>query len=158
MSQLNRSMKVERSLEDLAEILGSRPPDWLLTFANIAVHAGEAAGERRAEAMTREPRRARHVTIDLTDCPPTDENDRIDFACRWETSGFRWVFPAFEGRLVAERDDSGSLVSIEGSYAEPSSTGDPGGEAAVSFAADVAATTLLNVVRVAVEEQARSGA
>ena len=151
-------MRIDRPLEDLAEILGSRPSDWLVPFASIAAHAGEAAGERRAEAISRGPRRARRVTIDLTDLPPGDETDRIDFAFTWETSGFRWVFPLFEGRIVAVRDPGGCAVSIEGSYRDPSSADDPGGREAATFAADICATTLLNTLRSAVEEQARSGA
>lgn len=151
-------MVIDRPIEDLAEILGSRPSDWLVPFASIAAHAGEAAGERRAEAITRGPRRARRVTIDLADVPAGDETDRIEFAFTWETSGFRWVFPFFEGRIVAARDATGCVVSIEGSYRDPSSAEGPGGPEAAAFAADTSATTLLNTLRAAVEEQARSGA
>ena len=158
LSHISRSLRVDRPLEDLAEILGARPSDWLLPFARIAVHAGESAGDRRAEEIVRGPRRTRHVQIDLTDVPPGDEPDRIDFAIVWETSGFRWVFPTFDGRIVAVRDEGGCVVTLEGSYREPVAAEGPAGREAASAAATASASTLLNVVRSAVEEQARQGA
>lgn len=158
LSELSRSLKIDRPLEDLAEILGTRPADWLLPFARIAVHAGESAGDRRAEEISRGPRPTRHVQIDITDLPPGDEPDRVDFAVVWETSGFRWVFPSFDGRIVAVRDEGGCLITIEGSYRDPLSASGPAGSEAASAAASASATTLLNVVRTAIEEQARQGA
>jgi hypothetical protein len=151
-------LKVDRPLEDLAELLGARPADWLVPFARIAAHAGESAGDRRAEKIARGPRRARHVTIDLADLPPGDDTDRVDFTLLWETTGFRWVFPSFEGRIVAERDAHGCVVTIEGSYREPAAASDPAGEEAVTAAASASAATLLSVVRTAVEEQASQDA
>ena len=145
-------------MEDLAEILGARPSDWLIPFARIAVHAGEAAGDRRAEEIARGPRPTRHVTIDLTDLPPRDDTDRIDFALLLETTGFRWVFSSFEGRIIAVRDADGCVVTLEGSYREPPAASDPAGEEAAGAAAFATAATLLNLVRTAVEEQARQGA
>lgn len=158
VSQISRSLKVERPLEDLAELLGTRPSDWLMPFARIAVYAGESAGDRRAEEISRGPRPIRHVQIDLTDLPPGDEPDRVDFAIVWETSGFRWVFPSFDGRIVAVREEDGCVVTIEGSYSDPAAASGPAGKEAASAAASASATTLLNVVRAAVEEQARQGA
>lgn len=158
VSELSRSLRVDRPLEDLAEILGTRPSDWLVPFARIAAHAGESAGDRRAEEIARRPRGSRHVQIDLTDLPPEDETDRVDFAFTWETSGFRWVFPSFDGRIVAVRDRDGCIISIEGSYRDPISVSDPAGAEAASAAASTSASTLLSVVRAAVEEQARQGA
>jgi hypothetical protein len=158
VSELSRSLKVERPLEDLAELLGSRPPDWLVPFARIAVHAGESAGDRRAEEIARRPRQTRHVQIDLTDLPAGDEPDRVDFAFLWETSGFHWVFPSFDGRIVAVRDENGCILTIEGSYRDPASAAGPAGNEAASAAASATATTLLNLVRTAIEEQARQDA
>src|SRR6266542_7134623 len=97
VSELHSSLRVERSLEDVAEILGTRPADWLVPFARIAVHAGEAAGQRQSAVTHSGPRRTRKVTIDLTDLPAGDEADRLEVAFHWETAGFRWVFPSFEG-------------------------------------------------------------
>lgn len=158
VSQISRSLRVDRPLEDLAEILGTRPSDWLVPFARIAVHAGESAGDRRAEEISRGPRRTRDVYIDLTDLPPGDEPDRVDFAIAWETTGFRWVFPSFDGRIVAVRDEGGCVVTLEGSYREPAAAEGPAGREAASAAASASAATLLNVMRTAVEEQARQGA
>ncbi len=158
MSQLSRSLKVSRPLEDLAEILGARPSDWLVPFARIAAHAGESAGDRRAEEIMRGPGRTRRVTIDLADQPAGDDSDRVDFGLLWETTGFRWVFPSFLGRIIALRDEGGCVVRMEGSYREPAAASDPAGEEAVTAAASASAATLLNLVRAAVEEQARQGA
>jgi len=158
VSELQSSLRVERSLEDVAEILGARPADWLLPFARIAVHAGEAAGDRRSSVVTRGPRRTRKVTIDLTDLPPADETDELEVAISWETTGFRWVFPSFAGRIVARREDAGCVVTIEGSYREPVAAFEGQGTDAASVAATASASTLLHVVRTAVEEQARQGA
>jgi hypothetical protein len=149
-------MKIERPLEDLAEILGTRPSDWLLPFASIAVHAGEAAGERRADVASRGPRRQRRIEIDITDPASSDENDRIDIGLSWQTAGFRWVFPSFDGHIVVVRDaPSSCVVTIEGSYRIPNSARDAGAARAVSLAADTSATMLLSTLRTAVEEQAR---
>jgi hypothetical protein len=154
---VSKSIRVARSIEDLADLLGSRPGEWLVPFASIAVHSGEAAAARRS-GMTigAGPRRVRRISIDLTDVPQADDAERIDAGVQWETSGFRWVFQSFDGRIVATRlaDDS-CAVSIEGSFRPAASTGEDA--EAVSTAAETAVAMLLSTVREAIEEQARAG-
>jgi hypothetical protein len=142
-------------LEDLADLLGSRPPDWLLAFARIAVHTGDAAGARRAGVLNQSMRRrVRRITIDLTDVPQNDDAARIDAGVVWESSGFQWMFRHFEGRIVAARDtDFSCTVTVEGSYGHPR----PADLDALAAAADAALSTLLSTLRDAVEEQARAG-
>jgi len=154
--KISKSIRVERSLEDLADLFGSRPPEWLVRFASIAVHTAEAAGARRAGALIAGgPRRVRRIAIDLSDVPQVDDASRIDAGVRWETSGFRWAFSSFEGRVVARRESSEvCTLALEGTYAKPTSAGD---RDAVSAAADAALSMLLTTLRDAVEEQARAG-
>jgi hypothetical protein len=154
---ITKSIRVERSLEDLADLLGSRPPEWLVAFASIAAHTGDAAGARRA-GLLKQPsqRRVRRITIDLTDVPQNDDASRVDAGVEWETSGFGWMFTKFEGRLVAAREsDYSCTVTIEGlfEYSRSSGTADP---EAVAAAADTALSMLLTTLRDAVEEQARA--
>jgi hypothetical protein len=158
VSTINKSIRVERSLEDLAELLGSRPPDWLVAFASIAVHTGDAAGARRAGVIKQSTRRrVRRITIDLTDVPQNDELSRIDAGVVWETSGFPWMFTRFEGRIVAARDsDFSCTVTVEGSYGHSRSAGAADLDA-VAAAAGTAVSMLLSTLRDAVEEQARAG-
>jgi hypothetical protein len=151
--------RVERPIEDLAEILGARPPDWLAPFASIAVYAGEAAAERRSGAGLRAPADARSVSIDLRDLPAPDDSEHVDAGVQLHTHGFRWAFPAFEGRIVLERESAGScVVSIEGSYDLPPAAAEPDGRARAALAAESIVAVLLRTLRDAVEEQARSDA
>lgn len=155
MIEISKNIRIERSLEDLADLLGTRPPDWLVAFASIAVHTGDAAGARRA-GVTQPPtmRRVRRITIDLTDVPQNDDAARVDAGVVWEASGFPWIFSRFEGRIVATREtDYSCIVSIEGSY-EPQLSGD---QDATSAAVETAVSMLLSTLRDAVEEQARAG-
>jgi hypothetical protein len=158
VSTIIKSIRVERSLEDIADLLGSRPPDWLVAFASIAVHTGDAAGARRTGVLKQSTsRRVRRIAIDLTDVPQNDDASRIDAGLVWETSGFDRMFTRFEGRIVAARDtDFSCIVTVEGSYSIPRSSGDTDPDA-VAAAADTAVSTLLSTLRDAVEEQARAG-
>jgi hypothetical protein len=159
VSTIIKSIRVERSLEDLADLFGSRPPDWLVAFASIAVHTGDAAGARRAGVLKQSTRRrVRRVTIELTDVPQNDDAARIDAGVVWETSGFHWMFSQFQGRIVAARDSEFSCtVTVEGSYGRSPSSGAADREAAAAAAAaDTAVSMLLSTLRDAVEEQARA--
>ncbi len=160
MPKISKSVRVDRSLEDLASLLGTRPPDWLIPFASIAVHTGEAAGARRAGvSATSGPRRARRIVIDLDDVPQHDAGSRVDAGIRWEASGFRWTFSSFNGRIVATRESVGSCeISIEGDYELPASVKGNQGRRSAAVAADTAAQMLLSTLKDAVEEQARTGA
>ena len=157
MAEITKSIRVERSLEDLADLLGSRPPEWLIAFASIAAHTGDAAGARSAGVLKPSSQRGvRRITIDLTDVPQTDDASRVDAGVVWKTSGFGWMFTMFEGRLVAAREsDNSCTVTIEGSY-ERSRTAGPADPDAVAVAADTAVSMLLATLRDAVEEQART--
>lgn len=156
MAGITKTIRVERSLEDLADLLGSRPPEWLAAFASIAAHTGDAAGARSAGVLQHSPqRRVRRITIDLTDVPQNDDPARVDAGVHWETSGFGWMFTAFEGRFVAAREtDFSCTVSIEGSYKRSGTA--PADVDAVAVAADTAVSMLLTTLRDAVEEQARA--
>ena len=157
MPEITYSTRVARPLEDLAEILGHRPADWLAPFASIAAHAGEAAGDRSAGTAPRGPRRSRNIDIDLADGPPDDDFARVDAVIRWHTSGFRWTFPQFEGRIVARPDTAEACsVSLEGRYELPPGADDRGGYEAATIAAETAASMLLSTLRAAVEEQVRT--
>lgn len=159
MPKISYTMRVERPIEDLAEILGSRPPDWLVPFASIAVHAGDAAGARRAGTSERGPRRARRILIELSDPPVADDSDRIDAALHWRTTGFRWAFAVFDGRIEVTRESPrSSTVSLEGVYEPPRAAVGPEGEALAAHAAGITLAVLLRTLRDAVEEQVRSGA
>jgi hypothetical protein len=155
--EIKKSIRIERSVEDLADLLGTRPPDWLVAFASIAVHTGDAAGARQA-GVTQPPtsRRVRRITIDLTDVPQNDDASRVDAGVVWEASGFPWMFSRFEGRIVAMREtDYSCVVSIEGSYEAPRSGSTD--TRAASAAIETAVSMLLSTLRDAVEEQARAG-
>jgi hypothetical protein len=158
VTTITKSIRVERSLEDLADLLGARPPHWLVAFASIAVHTGDAAGARRAGVLQQStPRRVRRITIDLTDVPQNDDASRVDAGVEWETSGFPWMFSNFEGRIVAVREsDYSCTVTVEGSYDRARSAG-PADPDAVTTAVDTAVSMLLSTLRDAVEEQARAG-
>jgi hypothetical protein len=157
--ELIQITRVDRPLQDIATLLGHRPADWLTSFASIAAHAGEAVAERVVPPGPRSARRSKTVTVDLADVPPEDDFARVDAAIEWHTSGFRWVFPSFRGRVTAVREtDEVCIVSLEGTYetpasAEASAEGDP-----ARLAAEAAAEMLLRTLRAAVEEQVRSGA
>lgn len=156
MSTITKTIRVERSLEYLADLLGSRPPEWLLPFASIAVHTAEMGAQRRTGMSLKRPSRTRRISIDLTDVPQNDEIARVDVGVLWETRGFAHIFTSFEGRIVATRDsDEACTVALEGSYAPPK--GRPGrhDHAAATAAAEAAIETLLSTLRDAVEEQAR---
>ena len=153
MATITRSIRIGRSIEDLADLLGARPPEWLLPFASIAVHTAEAASARRAGTPPSASSRTRRISIDLTDVPQNDEASRVDAGVRWETRGFAHIFASFHGRIVATRNpDDSCSVTIEGSYTPPKGrVGRRDHEAAAS-----AVEGLLSTLRAAVEEQARA--
>jgi hypothetical protein len=157
VTEISKSIRVERSLEDLADILGARPAEWLVPFASIAAHCGDAAGARHVGVLQQTTRRrVRRITVDLTDVPQTDDLSRVDAGLLWETSGFRWMFSTFEGRVVATREtDNSCIIAVEGSFKRPRSVG-AADRAAVTVAVETATSMLLNTLRDAVEEQARA--
>ncbi|TMK19983.1 MAG: hypothetical protein E6G68_05230 [Actinobacteria bacterium] len=159
MPHIRQSTTVARRIEDLAEILGARPADWLVAFARIAVYTAEAAGDRRAGLLRRGPAPDRSVVIDLSDAPAADDYERVDATIHWTTDGFRWAFTEFDGRLVARRESATStVVTLEGAYRLPEGAAIPNASEAAKLTADTAVALLLRTIRDAVEEQSRSGA
>lgn len=157
MSTITKTTRVERSVEDLAELFGARPPEWLLPFASIAAHTAEAAAVRRSGVARRARTRSRRITIDLTDVPQNDEVARVDVGVRWETRGFALVFSSFEGRIIATRTtEVACRVTLDGVYTPPRGRSARHDQAAVASAAEAALETLLSTLRDAVEEQARA--
>jgi hypothetical protein len=151
--------RVERPLEDLAALFGHRPADWLGSFASIAVHAGEAAAGRVGHGVSSASRRAKHVTAGLSDLPPEDDFARVDVAITVRSSGFRWAFPSFEGRITAVQDtETACLVTLEGEFELPAGASSEQGRRAAAVAAETATSMLLSTLRAAVEEQVRSNA
>lgn len=152
MSTISKTIRVGRSLEDLADLLGARPPEWLLPFASIAVHTAESSAARRGGSAATSAR-ARRISIDLTDVPQDDDAARVDVGVQWETRGFSHVFSRFEGRLVATRNhDESCSVTITGQYASPKGRIGRRDHDAAENAVDM----LLSTLRTAVEEQARA--
>ena len=157
MQRIRQSTIVERRIEDLAELLGARPADWLHAFARIAAHTAEAGGERAEGAFQRGRAAERHVVIDLTDAPQDDDTDRIDAGVRWTNEGFRWVFAAFDGRLVARRSSPTTTeITLEGTLQYPQSAKDEAARDRARATADAALSQLLLTLRRAVEEEARA--
>jgi hypothetical protein len=157
VSTITKTMRVERPLEDLAELLGARPPEWLIPFASIAVHTAEAAAVRRSGVARRPRARSRRITIDLEDVPQNDEVSRVDVGVRWETRGFALVFASFEGRIIATRtNDVACVVTLDGVYTPPRGRSSRQDQVAVASAAEAAIEKLLSTLRDAVEEQARA--
>lgn len=149
-----QSTSIDRSLEDLVEILSARPADWVVPFLRIAAHAGEAAAGRSLGQSS--PPGPRLVTVELGD-PIEDDLDEVVVPLRWRTSGFRWVPTSFAGRVAIHRlSAGGSLVRMEGSYVLPDSTSGPAATHAASVAVEATIATFLRSLRAAAEEQARS--
>lgn len=152
MSTITKTIRIERSIQDLADLFGARPPEWLLPFASIAVHAAESAAARRAGPAPASPG-SRRISIDLTDVPQDDDAARVDVGVQWETRGFAHVFSRFGGRIVATRNDDGSCsLTIEGAYNPPKGRLGRRDHAAAENAVEM----LLSTLRTAVEEQARA--
>ena len=153
-----KTIRVERSLEDLAVLLGSRPPEWLLPFASIAAHAAEAAAVRRTGFAPKIAPRMKRISIDLTDVPQNDEVARVDAGVRWENRGFALMFSRFEGRIIATRnEDESCTVVVDGWYTPPRRRNSRPDDDAVAAASETAIEMLLDTLRAAVEEQARAG-
>lgn len=155
MPTISHEVRIDRPIEDLAELLGHHPDDWLGRFASIASNAAETealrlhGGPRGGDTRT--------VNVVVSDPGVDDEStlDRLSVPLRWETSGYRWFFRVFEGRIALfGLPAGGCIVRLEGSYA-----GRPGADRAEQrIAAEAGATTLLRLMREAAEEQARSQA
>ena len=157
MPHIRHTITVERRIEDLAELLGARPAEWLDAFARIAAHTAEAASERAAGTFGRGRSGERHVTIDLTDAPQGDEPDRVDAALRWTNEGFRWIFSSFEGRLTARRaSPTTTEIVLEGTLHYPGSAAGEAARRRTHDAADAAINQLLLTFCRAVEEEARA--
>jgi len=141
----------------MAEILSTRPPDWMVPFLRIAAFAGETAagGGGRLAADEAPPRR---VLVDLLDPPHGGDPSERLVLLRWRTYGYRYVPPSYAGRLVIRGGIDGSCeVTLEGSYALPDTAEGEDDAHAAAVATSVMVTTFLRSLREAAEEQARTG-
>jgi hypothetical protein len=150
----SEAIQIQRPFEDVADLLASRPADWIEPFLRIAVHSGEAAAGRSVEAAPQPG--SRHLAVELLPAVPGTDQSELLVPLRWRTGGFHWVPPSYAGRIVLRRVsfDACEMV-LEGSYALPGSARDRSGADATSVAAAATVATFLRSFRAAVEEQAR---
>jgi hypothetical protein len=152
---ISHEVRIDRSIEDLAELLGHHPDDWLGRFASIASNAAETAALRLHGGPGGSDTRSVNVVVSDPGLDDESTLDRLSIPLRWETSGYHWFFRVFEGEIALFGLPAGAcIVRLEGSYAGPAGA-DP---AEQRIAAEAGATTLLRLMREAAEEQARSEA
>lgn len=148
------TIRIDRPIDELAELLSIRPADWLVPFVRIAAYTGEAAAGRSVHVPS--PPGHRQISVELFQTASGDGYSEIVVPIRWRTAGFDWVPPAYAGRLILRRASSGSTeVTLEGSYALPATAFEERHATASEVATQATVLTLLRSFRVAVEEQAR---
>lgn len=148
------AISIDRPFEELADLLSSRPADWVVAFVRIAAHAGEAATARSLGLTSSSGSREIHVEL-LRPLPGTGENEMV-VPLRWRTSGFRWVPPTYAGRLVVRTvSPTACEIELDGSYALPPSVEDDAGAEAAAIANRAAVATFLRSLRAAAEERPR---
>jgi hypothetical protein len=154
MTVSQTTIRIDRPFEELAELLSARPSDWIEPFLRIAAHAGEAAAGRSVSEAAAPG--SKHLAVDLLAAVPGENADELVVPVRWRTGGFRWVPPAYAGRIVVRRISSEMCeMELEGSYALPDTARDRDDAAAASVASEATVLTFLRSFRDAVEEQAR---
>lgn len=147
------TIRIERPFDELSELLSFRPADWLLPFVRIAAYTGEAAAGRSIHVPS--PPGHRQISVELS-TPANGEDGEITVPIRLRTSGFDWVPPAYAGRLILQRFSNHECdLTLEGSYALPSTASEERHAHASEVATQVTVLTLLRSFQVAVEEQAR---
>jgi hypothetical protein len=154
MADVQERLEIERPIEELTRLLGTRPSDWLLPFLRIAAQAGDEAG-RRATHFVPELSRELAAHVEISDAALADDAglDEVSFPVRWRTAGYAWIARRFTGEIRVRRRGSGSAeLSISGTCEPP--TGPAHGPATIANRALV--VSLLRTLRDAVEEQARS--
>ena len=148
------TIRIERPIDELAELLSVRPADWLVPFVRIAAYNGEAAAGRAVDVPS--PPGHRQISVELFSSAAADDFGEFVVPIRWRTSGFDWVPPAYAGRLILHRASGDATeLTLEGSYALPSTATEERHASATEVATQVTVLTLLRSFRVAVEEQAR---
>ena len=147
------TIRIDRSFDDLAELLSARPADWVVPFLRIATHAGEAAAGRSLRLSS--PPGSRQLTVELLPAIARDDGELV-VPLRWRTGGFHWVPSSYAGRIVVRRVSARACeMLVEGSYAVPPTVIDLADAEAASVATEATVATFLRSFRVAVEEQAR---
>jgi len=148
------TIRIERPIDELAELLSVRPADWLVPFVRIAAYSGEAAAGRAVHVPS--PPGHRQISVELFSSDSGEDSGEIVVPIRWRTSGFDWVPPTYAGRLILRRaSNQATDLVLEGSYALPSTAIEERDASATEVATQVAVLTLLRSFCVAVEEQAR---
>ena len=147
---------IARPIDEIAEILETRPPDWMVPFLRIAAYAGERAASGMDSVAPASA--SRRVLVELVSSASGDDPAERIVLIRWRTYGYRHVPPSYAGRLVIRSDAEGSCeVSLDGSYALPDAARGEADAAATARASSVMVSTFLHALREAAEEQARSG-
>ncbi|MGH2785623.1 MAG: hypothetical protein ACRDJ1_10190 [Actinomycetota bacterium] len=148
------TIRIERPFDELAELLAVRPADWLIPFVRIAAYAGEATAGRSVQIPSLPGKR--QISVDLLPLVAGDGFQELVVPIRWRTAGFDWVPPSYAGRLFLRRlSHNVSEVTLDGSYALPSTVNDERHAHATQVATQATVMTLLRSFQVAVEEQAR---
>lgn len=148
------TIRIERPIDELAELLSVRPADWLVPFVRIAAYSGEAAAGRSVHVPS--PPGHRQISVELSSSAAGEDFGEYVVPIRWRTSGFDWVPPTYAGRLILRRaSNQATDLVLEGSYALPSTAIEERDASATEVATQVTVLTLLRSFRVAVEEQAR---
>jgi hypothetical protein len=159
VSTVDERVTIARPVDEVYRLLTHEETEWLQPFLRLAAHKGERAGdelrarlESQAVAVAEASR-----TIEVTIGRPSVlvEGAAIEIPLHLESTGYRCMFTALDGRLLLSRaDEERTNLSLSGTYqpARPV-TGNLDDSLVAQHAAQTAIRDLLEKLCIAMESE-----
>jgi len=159
LSTVEEHVTIARPVDEVYRLLSHDETEWLQPFLRLAAHKGEEAGadlrarlQSRSNAVGESPR-----TIAVTLGRPSVlvEGAAIEIPVHLDSSGYRCIFAAFDGRMVLSRSDDGrTRLSLGGTYQPPPAvTGNLDDSLVAQHSAQTAIRDLLDKLCIAMESE-----
>lgn len=159
MSRVDERVKIARPVDEVYRLLSHEETEWLLPFLRLAAHKGEKAGEELRARLQFGPAAAsdgpRTITVELGRPSVLVEGAAIEIPVHLDSSGYRCVFPSFDGRMLLSRSgDDGTSLSVAGEYQPPPPvTGNLDDSLVAQHAAQTTVRDLLDKLCIAMESE-----
>lgn len=159
VTRIEERVAISRPADEIYQLLTHDEPEWLLPFLRIAAHNGEQAGFDLRARLRGQPRlrseAEKRIVVSLGNATVNVDGGTVEIPFRWESGGYKSVFPVLDGTLVIRTvDEERTEVILEGAYQTPAPvSGDLDDTLVAHHAAQTAVKDLLSNLRSAMEEE-----
>ena len=159
MSRVDERVRIARPVDEVYRLLSHEETEWLLPFLRLAAHKGEKAGAELRARLQSDIRTTtdspRTISVTLGRPSVLVEGAAIEIPVHLDSSGYRSVFPAFDGRMLLSRSgEEGTSLSFAGEYKPPPPvTGNLDDTLVAQHAAQTAVRDLLDKLCIAMESE-----